>query len=251
MIYIIEIDYSLNDKEIKNKILSSDKKYKKEINISPIVNYIEKINNFFNNYILNIQLFIKDLEHPLKSLKSYITAINSEINSIKEDYYSQQNNYISKYIEYLSLNDNLKIIYNSVEENLVNYYKDKNILINKYKDLQEMRIKLDLTIKEKIEKEEEILQKFNLLGNFGFFYSDSANKEINSIKILFLSLLEHFELCLDKIYTSFIKSFMGPMEQFLDSKKEIKDDNKSTTKNDLENILDSYIQKIDEKDRQI
>jgi 3-phosphoglycerate kinase len=44
---------------------------------------------------------------------------------------------------------------------------------------------------------------------------------------------------------------MGPMEQFLDSKKEIKDDNKSTTKNDLENILDSYIQKIDEKDRQI
>ena len=163
----IEIDYGLNDKKIKNKILSFDKKYKKEINISPIVNCIEKINNFFNNYILNMQLFIKDIDYPLKTLKSNITAINDEINLIKEDYFVQQNNYISKYIEYLSLNDNLKILYNSVEENLVNYYKDKNILINKYQELQDMRIKLDLTIKEKIEKEEEILQKFNLLGNFG------------------------------------------------------------------------------------
>ena len=44
---------------------------------------------------------------------------------------------------------------------------------------------------------------------------------------------------------------MDPMEQFLESKKETKDDNKSITKIDLENILDSYIQKIDEKEIQI
>ena len=43
---------------------------------------------------------------------------------------------------------------------------------------------------------------------------------------------------------------MGPMEQFLKSKKEIKVDSKSITKNDLQNILDSYIQKIEEKDIQ-
>ena len=83
---IIQIDYGLTNKEIKNKILSSKEIYEKKINVSPIINSIEKLNLFFKEYIQYLQLFIDTLEIPLKNLNQCIEGSNSEINSIKNNY---------------------------------------------------------------------------------------------------------------------------------------------------------------------
>ena len=87
---IIEIDYGLNNKEMKNKILSPEIEYKKKINISPIIHCIEKINKFFNEYIEYLQIFIKGLEFPLKNIREFIEGINKEVNSIKNNHIIQQ-----------------------------------------------------------------------------------------------------------------------------------------------------------------
>ena len=47
----IEIDFGLNNKEMKNKFSLPNEIYEKKIDISPIKHIASKINKFFNNYI--------------------------------------------------------------------------------------------------------------------------------------------------------------------------------------------------------
>ena len=244
----IEIDYDLNDKEIDNKALSSKENYKKKINISPITNCIEKLNNFFGDYIQNIQLFIKDFETPLKGLEDFIDTFRKEINSIQKDHAIRQKNYISKYEDFLVLNNNLKNIFSDTEEMLIKYYLDKKESLNKNNEL-ETDNKLNLLINENIQKEEEILEKFKSLGDFGNIYNDAINEQINSIKYLSSSLFEHFEIFSNNIYRSFTKTFMEPMGQYLQPEEEISDTNtkESEKKKELDKILDSYTRKIEKK----
>ena len=247
---IIEIDDNLNNHElIKDKIVSSEEKNKKKINISPIINIIELMNKFFNEYIQHIQLFMVDLSIPLKSLDALMKIIGDEMNSLKDKHLSNQKDFISKYNEFLSLNKNLKTIYASAEESLVDFYKQKKD-VHKKDELEKMKKNLNLSLKEKILKQNEILGKYNSLGNFENSYNEATKEEIKSLKYLSSSLFQQFELFKNSIYTIFKGSFMTPMEKFL-PQKEIDVQSESIIKKKFDNILDSYIQKIEDKDIQI
>ena len=246
----IEINYGLNNQETKNNILTSEKILKKNINISPIIHCLEKINKFFNEYIQYLQIFIKGLEIPLKSLREFIEGINKEINLIKDMHITQEKNYISKYTEFLTLNLNLKNIYNSAEENLIKYCTQKKNYKNKNQDLEKLDTKLNLIIQEKIQKQNDILEKFDSLGNFDTPFIDSSNQHINSIKQLSSALFQHFEIFVNDIYKFFIKSFMKPIEEFFKNKNENNNDYEISIKKEFDEILDNYIIKINENDIQ-
>ena len=245
---IIEIDYGLNNKEMKNKILSPEIEYKKKINISPIIHCIEKINKFFNEYIEYLQIFIKGLEFPLKNIREFIEGINKEVNSIKNNHIIQQKIFISKYLEFQSLNNNLKNIYNNAEDSIVNNYIEKKKCKNKNQELEKIENKLNLIIQEKIQQQNEIFEKFDLLGKFGKIFNDCTNQNINSIKDLCSALFQNFELFLNNIFKFFIKSFMKPMEHFLTGKKENSNDYEISIKKEFDELLEDYAQKVNKKD---
>ena len=248
----IEIDYDLSNnkdiKESKNKNIPPKEKQKKKIDMSPILNCIDTTNKFFNEYTECIQTFLFDLETPLKSLEAFIKAINSEINSIKDKHNIMQKNYISKYNDFQILNTNLKKIYNSAEESIIKFYKVKKSFNGKNHDLEKITNNFNLSIKEKIQKQDEILEKFNSLGNFGSSYNNYTNEEICSLKLLFSSLFQHFEIFLNNIYIIFKHSFMEPMEKLIESKKDIDNGNESSIKKKFDQILEGYVQKIENKD---
>ena len=247
---IIEINYGLNMKEMKNKVLYSELTFRKKINLSPIMKYIEKINKFFNDYILYFQLFIKGLEVQIRNLKEFIEDINNEVNSIKESHITQQKNYIIKYNDFLTLNDNLKKIYFSGEDSLVKYYRDKKELKNKNQDLEKIENALNISIQDKIQKQNDILEKYKKLGDFSSFFNDSTNQKINAIKDLSSALFQNFVIFLNYFFSFFIKSFIKPMEELLSGKSEENKDSEIILKKEYDEILESYVKKIDQKDVQ-
>ena len=247
---IIEINYGLNMKEMKNKVLYSEETFRKKINLSPIMKYIEKINKFFNDYILYFQLFIEGLEVQIINLKEFIEDINNEVNSIKESHITQQKNYIIKYNDFLTLNDNLKKIYFSGEDSLVKYYRDKKELKNKNQDLEKIENALNISIQDKIQKQNDILEKYKKLGDFSSFFNDSTNQKINAIKDLSSALFQNFVIFLNYFFSFFIKSFIKPMEELLSGKSEENKDSEIILKKEYDEILESYVKKIDQKDVQ-
>ena len=163
---IIQIDYGLANKEIKNKILSSKEIYEKKINVSPIINCIEKINSFFKEYIQYLELFINTLEIPLKNLNQCIEVTYNEINSIKTNHNIKQKNFILNYCQYDSLNKDLIKLYDKVETKLINYCIEKKNIKMKKQDIPKLEKQLNLLLTNKIQEENKIIDSYKLLDNY-------------------------------------------------------------------------------------
>ena len=242
----IEIDYGINSKEIKNKLLYEEINEKRR-NMAPILNSIDKINKFFNEYVMYLQLFIKGLEIPLSKLNQCIEVTNNEIISVKNNHNIQQKNYILKYCEYDSLNKELNKLYLKTEKKLVDYCTEKKNKKKKKIELDKLDEKLNLSITANIQTEEHILSKYYSLENFGKIFNDSTNEKINTIKDFTSSLFQKFDNFLRNIYNFFKKSFLMPMDLLLNQRKDASVDNEIKIKKDFDDLIDGYVKKIDEK----
>ena len=234
----MEIDYGINNKEIKNKA-SHDEVFEKTINNSPISNCIGKINKFFNEYTWYLQLFINSLNIELGNINKYIELINNKINSLKNSHNTQQKNFLSKYTEFESLNKDLQKSFTKIETKLINYCNEKK---NKKKKKHELEEKLNLSLSTAVQTEKDIINKFNSLDNFGKIFNDSTNEKINNIKVFILKLFQKFNNFVAYIFSFFKKSFITPMNKIIDEDNAI---DEIKVKKEFDNIFEKNIKKID------
>ena len=222
----IEINLGLNDPNAINNKSNKNKKndinqiiFNKNIKITPIKNSIKEINNFikdFNNYleifIESMQipisnLFIESMQIPISNLNQYIEISEKEINSIKNLNEEQKINFNSNYLEYNSLNKELKKLHREAEGKLVDFCYEKKKQKNKKQTIDKLESNLDKSLSLLSENENNILEKYNTLDNFGKVFYDSTNEKINNIKNLILNLYNNYVIFINNFFSFFEKSF--------------------------------------------
>ena len=241
----ILIDYGINNKEIKNKLLFQEIN-EKRINMTPILNSIEKINKFFNEYVTCLQLFINTLDIPLSKLNHAIEVNNNEINSVKNNHNIQQKTYILKYCEFDSLNKELNKIYLKTEKKLVEYCTEKKNKKKKKQESDKLEEKLNFTLAGNSQLEKDLLNKYKSLENFGKIFNDSTKEKINTIKDFTSSLFLKFDNFMRNIYIFFKKSFMMPMDLLLNLRKDLSVNDEIKIKKEFDELIDTYVKEIDE-----
>ena len=251
----IEINLGLNDpnainnKNNKSKRNDFNQIFNKTIKITPIKNSIKKFNNFikdFNNYL---EIFIESMQIPISNLNQYIEESEKEINSIKNFNEEQKINFNSKYLEYSSLNKELKKLHREAEGKLVDFCKEKKKQKNKKLNIEKLESNLDKSLSLLSDNESNIVEKFKSLDNFGKVFNDSTNEKINNIKNLILNLYNNYIIFINNFFSFFQKSFLSPLIQIkkcnFDNKNEI------NIKNEIEEIIASYMKNIKENDAKI
>ena len=240
---------AINNKNNKSKRNDFNQIFNKTIKITPIKNNIKKFNNFikdFNNYL---EIFIESMQIPISNLNQYIEDSEKEINSIKNLNEEQKINFNSKYLEYSSLNKELKKLHREAEGKLVDFCKEKKKQKNKKLNIEKLESNLDKSLSLLSDNENNILEKFKSLDNFGKVFNDSTNEKINNIKNLILNLYNNYIIFINNFFSFFQKSFLSPLIQIkkcnFDNKNEI------NIKNEIEEIIVSYMKNIKENDAKI
>ena len=247
---IIEINLDLNDKDsVSNSmIFNRAQLYQKNVEICLIQKSIKKINKFFQGFITNLESFIESLEIPLSILNQCIEISDIEINSIKTNHYDQEKTFDLKYSEFYSLNKDLRKLYGNAERQLAEFYIEKNKLKNKNIKIEQLENNLNKSLSEKAQEQNAIFEKFNSLGNFGVIFNESTNEKINYIKDFTSSLFLKFGIFINNIFSNFKKSFLLPMNQYMNFEDEINIDKEMKSKNEFNELLNKYIKNIDEKE---
>ena len=247
---IIEINLDLNNKDNNRNsmIFNPAQLYQKKVEICQIQKSIKKINKFFQGFITNLDSFIESFEIPLSKLNQCIEISDSEINSIKNNYYDQKTNFDLKYSEFYSLNKDLRKLYSDAERQLAEFYIKKKKLKNKNLKIEQLENDLNKSLSEKIQEQNAIFEKFNSLGNFGIIFNESTNEKINIIKDFTSGLFQKFGIFIKNIFNNFKKTFLLPMNQYMNFENEINFDKEMKSKNEINELLNKYIQKIDEKE---
>ena len=244
----INIDLDFKDQNRNSLIFNSAQLYQKNVEVYLIQNNIKKINKFFQELIKNIESFIETFEIPLLNLSQCIEISDSEINSIRNNYYDQEINFGLKYSEFYSLKKDLKKLYSDAERQLAEFCIEKKKLKNKHKKIEQLENYLHKSLSEKTQEQNAIFEKFNSLGNFGTIFNDSTNEKISIIKIFTSGLFQKFEIFIKSIFNNFKKAFFLPMNQFMNLDNEINNEKEMKSKSDLNELLNKYIKKIDEKE---
>ena len=249
----IEINLGLNDPNAINNKSNKNKKndinqiiFNKNIKITPIKNSIKEINNFikdFNNYL---EIFIESMQIPISNLNQYIEISEKEINSIKNLNEEQKINFNSKYLEYYSLNKELKKLHREAEGKLVDFCHEKKKQKNKKQTIDKLESNLDKSLSLLSDNENNILEKYNSLDNFGKVFYDSTNEKINNIKNLILNLYNNYVIFINNFFSFFEKSFLLPLIQIKKAKRD--DKNEINIKNKLEEIIVGHMKNINEND---
>ena len=247
---IIEINLDLNNKDNNRNsmIFNPAQLYQKKVEICQIQKSIKKINKFFQGFITNLDSFIESFEIPLSKLNQCIEISDSEINSIKNNYYDQKTNFDLKYSEFYSLNKDLRKLYSDAERQLAEFYIKKKKLKNKNLKIEQLENDLNKSLSEKIQEQNAIFEKFNSLGNFGIIFNESTNEKINIIKDFTSGLFQKFGIFIKNIFNNFKKTFLLPMNQYMNFENEINFDKEMKSKNEFNDLLNKYIKKIDEKE---
>ena len=247
---IIEINLDLNNKDNNRNsmIFNPAQLYQKKVEICQIQKSIKKINKFFQGFITNLDSFIESFEIPLSKLNQCIEISDSEINSIKNNYDDQKTNFDLKYSEFYSLNKDLKKLYSDAERQLAEFYIKKKKLKHKNLKIEQLENDLNKSLSEKIQDQNAIFEKFNSLGNFGIIFNESTNEKINIIKDFTSGLFQKFGIFIKNIFNNFKKTFLLPMNQYMNFENEINFDKEMKSKNEINELLNKYIKKIDEKE---
>ena len=241
----IEIDFKLNNKNVKKKKFNSGEIYEKKIKTTLLKNSIEKMDNFINELIGCMEVFTNSLDVPLTQLNNCIEITGNEISSIRYNHERQRNDFILKYNEFEQLNKELNKLYFQAEKKMVVYCLEKKKKKNRPTELEQLDNNLNASINQTVENQDTIIDKYNSLDNFGKIFNDSTKEKINNIKDFTSGLFQKFDIILKNIFIYFKKSFL-PMEQLLKN-KEINIENEIKNKKKFEELLDSYIQNVDEK----
>lgn len=248
----IEIDLGLNELNVinnktnKTKTNSINQTFNKKIKVSPITKSIKEINNFIKDLNNYLEIFIESMQIPITNLYQYIEMSEKEINSIRNFNEEQKRNFNTKYLEYSSLNKELKKIHKEAEGKLVNFCHEKKNQINKAVNLEKLENNLDKSLSLLSESESNIFEKFKSLENFGKIFNDLTNEKINNVKNIILNLYNNYAVFINDFFSFFQKSFFSPINEIIKGKFDNK--NKINIKNELEEIIVSYIKNINEND---
>jgi hypothetical protein len=247
---IIEINLDINNKDNNSNsiIFNPAQLYQKNVEICLIQKSIKEINKFFQGFITNLESFIESLEIPLSILNQCIEISDCEIDSIKTNHYDQEKTFDLKNSEFYSLNKELRKLYSDAERQLAEFYIEKKKLKNKNIKIDQLENNLNKSLSEKAQEQNAIFEKFNSLGNFGVIFNESTNEKINYIKDFTSGLFQKFGIFIKNIFNNFKKSFLLPMNQYMNFENEINIDKEMKSKNEFNESLNKYIKNIDEKE---
>ena len=234
---IIDSDYIENKKDnnVTNKNNESN-------SLSPIENSIERMNNFFDKLFFYLNDFVKNLEKQLKGIEQYLTISKNEMNSIKGQYEKQKDIFKSKYMEFKNLNNELKN----------NYYKGETKLIDFCYQIKLNGIPYDnntkISFADITQVQNEIINRYNSMGNFGKEILESTKDKINSIQQFISSIFLKFENISNNILSIFKNSIMTPLNKIIEEKNNtnIPEDLEADLKKDLQFLLNNFNSNVDE-----
>ena len=235
---VIDSDYILidndNNSENKNNI--------NQFFIFPIDRSIEILHNFFDELVLYMNDFVKNLENHIKGIEQYVTITKNEISSIKDDYEKQKNFFKSKFMEYQNLNNELKNQYYEGEKKLIDFCHKTRL--NKIS----FEINYKLSFPDIVKIQNKIINKYNSLGNYEKEFLDITKEKINLIQDLTSTLFLKFESIPKNIPNIFNISVLSPMNKLIEEKAKINKDEdfESKLKKDFDFIINNYMNKIDE-----
>ena len=245
----IIIDYSNKTVNNKNTILNisnnsnnNNSKIKKDINILPIQNIIDKFNKFFNYQMQSLQIFIDSIDTSLNQIHNIIEQNQSEINNIKNEILIEKQNFCQQFSEFDSLNKQLKIDCCEGERKLVEYSLKKKSLEGKDWDKEkQLENETNLKIIDIKKNQKTIVEKFKNFDNFGKKYYDFTNEKITELKIKTSSLFKAFENFINNILAFYKKIFLLPIKEISNIEKNI------NNINEFDDLLNNNIKEIDEK----
>ena len=230
---IIDSDYiALESNDTKNNffLLSIDKS-------------TERLNSFFVELIKHLNVFIRELDLHIKGIEQYIKISKDEIKSIKENYQNQKDIFLSRYLEYQKLNEELKNKYSEGEKKLIEFCHERRLDGITYDN------NIKISFANLVEEQNQIIDKYNLLGDFENIFLDSANEKIKSIQDFSVSLISKYLSISKSLKVIFKETILLPMTKLIEETINSKQDEEleEKLKKDLTSLFDSYLNNIDEK----
>ena len=230
---IIDSDYiALESNDTKNNffLLSIDKS-------------TERLNSFFVELIKHLNVFIRELDLHIKGIEQYIKISKDEIKTIKENYQNQKDIFLSRYLEYQKLNEELKNKYSEGEKKLIEFCHERRLDGITYDN------NIKISFANLVEEQNQIIDKYNLLGDFENIFLDSANEKIKSIQDFSISLISKYLSISKSLKVIFKETILLPMTKLIEETINSKQDEEleEKLKKDLTSLFDSYLNNIDEK----
>ena len=230
---IIDSDYiALESNDTKNNffLLSIDKS-------------TERLNSFFVELIKHLNVFIRELDLHIKGIEQYIKISKDEIKTIKENYQNQKDIFLSRYLEYQKLNEELKNKYSEGEKKLIEFCHERRLDGITYDN------NIKISFANLVEEQNQIIDKYNLLGDFENIFLDSANEKIKSIQDFSISLISKYLSISKSLKVIFKETILLPMTKLIEETINNKQDEEleEKLKKDLTSLFDSYLNNIDEK----
>ena len=229
---IIDSDYiALESNDTKNNffLLSIDKS-------------TERLNSFFVELIKHLNVFIRELDLHIKGIEQYIKISKDEIKTIKENYQNQKDIFLSRYLEYQKLNEELKNKYSEGEKKLIEFCHERRLDGITYDN------NIKISFANLVEEQNQIIDKYNLLGDFENIFLDSANEKIKSIQDFSISLISKYLSISKSLKVIFKETILLPMTKLIEETINNKQDEEleEKLKKDLTSLFDSYLNNIDE-----
>ena len=230
---IIDSDYiALESNDTKNNffLLSIDKS-------------TERLNSFFVELIKHLNVFIRELDLHIKGIEQYIKISKDEIKTIKENYQNQKDIFLSRYLEYQKLNEELKNKYSEGEKKLIEFCHERRLDGITYDN------NIKISFANLVEEQNQIIDKYNLLGDFENIFLDSANEKIKSIQDFSISLISKYLSISKSLKVIFKETILLPMTKLIEETINSKQDEEleEKLKKDLTSLFDSYLNNIDKK----
>ena len=202
----------------------------------------ERIQNLYEILLKYLNDFVLNLDNQTNEIEKKITITKSEVDSIEKDYEKQKDIFKSKFEEVKNINAQLKESYSNCEKDLIKFCYERRIdgidYENNYK----------VFYNNLIEDENNLIKKFDSLGNFEKVFLDCTKEKIKQIQDYSLTLFKEYDNLSKNIQNMFNSSVLLPMNKLIEEKhKLIEGENlDSKFKENLSVILTNQTNRIDE-----
>ena len=202
----------------------------------------ERIQNLYEILLKYLNDFVLNLDNQTNEIEKKISITKSEVDSIEKDYEKQKDIFKSKFEEVKNINAQLKESYSNCEKDLIKFCYERRIdgidYENNYK----------VFYNNLIEDENNLIKKFDSLGNFEKVFLDCTKEKIKQIQDYSLTLFKEYDNLSKNIQNMFNSSVLLPMNKLIEEKhKLIEGENlDSKFKENLSVILTNQTNRIDE-----
>ena len=202
----------------------------------------ERIQNLYEILLKYLNDFVLNLDNQTNEIEKKISITKSEVDSIEKDYEKQKDIFKSKFEEVKNINAQLKESYSNCEKDLIKFCYERRIdgidYENNYK----------VFYNNLIEDENNLIKKFDSLGNFEKVFLDCTKEKIKQIQDYSLTLFKEYDNLSKNIQNMFNSSVLLPINKLIEEKhKLIEGENlDSKFKENLSVILTNQTNRIDE-----